>query len=69
MPRPDAQQSADDVSGQCGGLGGEVDSGFEQFNPILTLELDGLQAEPGSMVLLGTALAACGVRACRRLAH
>jgi PEP-CTERM motif len=48
-----------------------VDSGFEQFNPILTIELDGLQAvpEPGSMVLLGTALAACGGRAWRRLAH
>jgi hypothetical protein len=41
-----------------------VDSGFEQFNPILTLDVDSVQAvpEPGSIVLVGVALAAWRVR-------
>ena len=37
-----------------------VDSGFEQFNPVLELEIDETRVipEPGSIVLVTTALAA-----------
>jgi hypothetical protein len=45
-----------------------VDSGFAQFNPVLALEVDDAQVipEPSSIVLLGTALTACGVPVWRR---
>ena len=41
-----------------------VDSGFDQFNPVLELDVEESQVipEPGTLVLLGTALAACGGR-------
>jgi hypothetical protein len=46
-----------------------VDSGFEQFNPVLELEVEETRAvpEPASIVLVTTALAACDGR--RRRAH
>ena len=45
----------------------QIDSGFEQFNPILTLEIDGQAIpEPVSIVLLATAWGAYEGRAWRR---
>jgi hypothetical protein len=45
-----------------------VDSGFEQFNPVLELEVDDTRVipEPGSIALVTTALAACAGRRWRR---
>jgi len=46
-----------------------VDSGFEQFNPVLEVEVEETRAvpEPASIVLVTTALVACAGR--RRRAH